>query len=68
MNNIISHSWQDESPEAKARWFQTLSLKERMDLLCFFTDMILQNNPKIMELKNAKSASRGIRILRKSPD
>lgn len=67
MNNTISHSWQDETPEAKARWFQTLSLKERMDLLCFFTDMILQNNPKILELKNAKSASRGIRILRKSP-
>jgi hypothetical protein len=65
MNNIISHSRQDETPEAKARWFQTLSLKERMDLLCFFTDMILQNNPKILELKNVKSASRGIRILRK---
>lgn len=67
MNHTISHSWQDETPEAKALWFQALSLEERMDLLCFFTDMILQNNPKIMELKNVKPASRRIRILRKSP-
>jgi hypothetical protein len=66
MNNTISHNWQDESPEAKARWFQSLSLKERMDMLCFFTDMILQNNPKLMELKNVKPASRRIRILTKS--
>ena len=67
MNNIISHSWQDETLEAKARWFQSLSLEERMDMLCFFTDMILENNPNIMELKNnVKSTSRRIRILRKT--
>lgn len=67
MNYTISHSWQDESPEAKARWFQSLSLVERMDMLCFFTDMILQNNPKIMESKNVKSTSRRICIFTKSP-
>lgn len=30
----MSHSREDESMEAKARWFQTLPLPERMDLLC----------------------------------
>lgn len=63
----ISHNRQDESPEAKARWFQSLSLQERMDLLCVFTDLILQNNPAIMELKNAEPASGSVRILRKAP-
>jgi len=67
MINNISHSWNDETPEAKARWFQSLSLSERMDLLCFYTDMILQNNPKIVESKNVKPASRSVRILTKSP-
>ena len=50
MSGKISHSWSDETLEAKARWFQSLSLSERMDMLCFFTDMILQNNPKITEV------------------
>ncbi len=67
MNNIISHSWLDKTPEAKARWFQSLSLEERMDMLCFFTDMILENNPNIMELKNnVKPTSKRIRILKKN--
>ena len=67
MKNTISHSWLDESPEAKAKWFQSLSLADRMDMLCLFTDMILQNNPKIMEKNNAKSTRGRIRILSTSP-
>lgn len=61
----ISHNWSDETPEAKARWFQSLSLSERMDLLCFFTDMILQNNPGIINTKYAKPASGRVRVLTK---
>ena len=67
MENRISHNRLDETPEAKARWFQSLSLEERMDILCFFTDMILQNNPQIMESKHVKSPSERIRVLRKTP-
>ena len=50
----ISHDRADESIEAKARWFQSLSLEERMDMLCWFTDMILEVNPRIVEQKNAE--------------
>ncbi len=53
MNGTISHDRQEETMEAKARWFQSLSLSERMDLLCAFTDLILSNNPKIVERKRA---------------
>jgi len=33
-----------ETPEAKARWPQSLTLAEQMDWLCWFTDMILSVN------------------------
>jgi len=62
----LSHDRNDESMEAKARWFQSLSLKERMDLLCFFTDLILQNNPGIVEQKDAKPIEGRVLVLSKT--
>ena len=50
----ISHDRQEETIEAKARWFQSLSLSERMELLCSFTDLILSNNPDIAEQQDAQ--------------
>ena len=52
-----------ESPEAKARWFQSLSLEQRMELFCEFTDLVLQNNPQIAEIGPAQSSSGRIRVL-----
>jgi hypothetical protein len=63
MNPSLSHDRREETPEAKARWFQSLSLSERMELLCAFTDLILQNNPSIVERKHAESSSKRIRVL-----
>ncbi len=59
----ISHDRQDETIEAKALWFQSLSLAERMELLCFFTEPLLIINPKIVEQYNVPSAARRVRIL-----
>jgi hypothetical protein len=61
----ISHDLAEETPEAKARWFQSLSLSERMDLLCFFTDLVLENNPLIVERKDAKPIAGRVRVLSK---
>jgi hypothetical protein len=66
MKRKISNDRNDESPEAKARWFQSLTLDERMDLLCEFTDLIVAVNPKIVESKNVTSTSGRIRILSKT--
>nr|HID12561.1 hypothetical protein [Anaerolineae bacterium] len=66
MNQAISHDRQEETPEAKARWFQSLSLSERMDLLCFFTDLILANNPGIVEQKDAQPVEGRVRVLSKA--
>jgi hypothetical protein len=63
MNPSISHTRQQETPEAKARWFQSLSLEERQELLCSFTDIILDNNPKIVKEKDAKPVAGRVLVL-----
>ena len=47
----VSHDRADESPEAKARWFQSLTLEERMDLFVSYTNLISSNNPDNMRQK-----------------
>ena len=52
----ISHDRNDESPEAKARWFQSLTLAQRMDLLVWFTNLALSANPDLPDRKRAPTA------------
>ncbi|MEA3396454.1 MAG: hypothetical protein U9R05_03230 [Chloroflexota bacterium] len=63
MNKTISHDRQEETIEAKARWFQSLSVTERMELLNQFTDLILAINPEIVEQKNVQPIAGRVRIL-----
>ena len=63
MNLTVSHNRDDESLEAKARWFQALSLEERMDILCELTDLVLENNPQMAEVERAQSSSGRIQVL-----
>ena len=66
MKKEVSHSFEDESMEAKARWFRSLSIPERMDMLCFFTDLILENNPDIIEKRDVKSFTGRVQVLEKA--
>jgi len=59
----LSHDWQEETIEAKARWFQSLSFTERMDLLCWFTDLVMVANPQIRKQKDAQPIEGRIRVL-----
>ena len=52
----ISHDRQEETLEAKARWFQSLPLSER-------TDLILTSNPNIVEQKDAQPIEERVRVL-----
>jgi hypothetical protein len=61
MDKAISHDRKEESAEAKARWFQSLPLSERMEMLCSFTDLALTANPR-MSL-NANSGNKDIHPL-----
>jgi len=60
----VSHDRADESPEAKARWFQSLPLSERMEIFCEFTELALALNPSLAEKKDAPAPSEGVRVLR----
>jgi hypothetical protein len=62
MHNI-SHDFAEETKEAKARWFQSLPLHERMEILCAFTDMILSVNPRIVEKKDVKPVAGRVLVL-----
>jgi len=66
MKKEVSHSREEESIEAKTRWFRSLSLAERMDLFCSFTELALEVNPKLPELKDAQQTKRRIRIVSKT--
>jgi hypothetical protein len=65
MNESVSHSFADESIDAKARWFKSLSIEERMNIFVAFTRLILENNPEIAKKKHDRPASDSIRVLSK---
>jgi len=52
-----------ESAEAKARWFQSLSLAERMEYLCAVTDLALSAHPQLAEKKDAQPAQGRVRVI-----
>ena len=63
----ISHDRSEESPEAKARWFQSLTLAERMDVFCEMTDMALSLRPDLAYKDlpdDAQQAQERIQVLR----
>ena len=62
-NGSVSHDRGEESPEAKARWFRSLSMPERMDMLCAFTDLALTVNPDLQERKVAQPVKGRIQVI-----
>src|SRR3989304_7144021 len=63
MSHPVSHDRAEETPEAKARWFRSLPLSDRMEIFCSVTDLALEINPRLPDRKDAQQADRGIRIL-----
>ena len=63
MNKDVTHDRGDESIEAKARWFRSLPLSERMEMLCAFTDMALTLNPDLADKKDAQQTERRVQII-----
>jgi len=59
----VSHDRGEESPEAKALWFRSLPLSERMDMLCAFTNLALSANPRLADARHARSARGRIQIV-----
>lgn len=63
INGSISHDRQDETPEAKARWFRSLPMSERMEMLCSFTDLALTVTPSLLKGKHAQPVAGRIQII-----
>jgi hypothetical protein len=59
----ISHDWAEETPEAKARWFQSLSVEERAELLDEWTELAFAANPDIADRRDADPTRKGVLIL-----
>jgi hypothetical protein len=63
MNEGVTHDRREESIEAKTRWFRSLPLSERMEMLCAFTDMALSLNPGLADKKDTQQSGRRVRII-----
>ncbi len=49
MISAISHDRQDESLEAKVRWFQSLSIDERMQVFCELTRQLKSSGVQVVQ-------------------
>ncbi len=71
MKVTISDHFIDESLIEKAQWFSAQSFEERIAWLDEWTEIILQNNPRVFEkfgngeFSNDRSFQGTVRILRK---
>jgi len=63
MTLTIHHDRSQESLEAKARWFRSLSLADRMDVFCDFTDLALSVNPDLKDRNHAQPIAGRIQVL-----
>ena len=64
MNATVTHDRTEETIEAKALWFRSLTLAERMDMLCAFTELLLMTNPRIVEQRNAQLIEGRVLVLK----
>ena len=63
MKRAVSHEWSQESIEAKTRWFRSLPVSERMEMLCAFTDIALAANPDLAVRKHAQPVEGRVQVL-----
>jgi hypothetical protein len=62
-SDLISHDRREEMPEAKVRWFRSLSMSERMEMLCAFTDLALSVTPSLQDRKHAQPIAGRIQVV-----
>lgn len=66
MERTITHERSEETAEAKARWFQSLTLSERMEILCAYYELFLSANPRIIDRKDAQPVKGRVLVLSKA--
>jgi len=63
MKSSMRHDRSQESIEAKTRWFRSLSLADRMDVFCSFTDLALSVNTNLKDRNHAQPVAGRIQVL-----
>jgi hypothetical protein len=63
MNAKVTHNRAEETIEAKTLWFRSLTLAERMEMLCAFTELLLVTNPRIVEQRDAQPVEGRVLVL-----
>jgi hypothetical protein len=63
MKKTIWHDRQQETIEAKTLWFRSLSMTERMEVFCSFTDLALSSNPKLKDRVHAQPTTGRVQVL-----
>ena len=59
----VFHDRGEESLFAKARWFQSLTVEERLALLCEVTELAIAQNPDLLKGKDAQPVEGRIQVL-----
>ena len=59
----ISHDREEETMDAKARWFREFSPAERLSMLMEWTELVLQANPRLIGIKDAIPVEGRVRVL-----
>ncbi len=63
MTPHVSHDREEETPEAKARWFQSLTVPERLELFEEVTELALEQNPELIRGSDAETPSQRLCVL-----
>ena len=63
MNPTVWHDINQESIEAKTRWFRSLSMADRMEVFCSFVDLALSINPELKDRNHAKPVTGRVQVL-----
>lgn len=66
MKKTITHDRRKEAIEEKTRWFRSLSIDERAEILNEFTELALAVNPKILVKKDAQPVKGRVCVLSKA--
>ena len=66
MDGRVTHDRTEETIESKTLWFRSLTLAERMEMLCAFTELLLVANPKIVEQRDAQPVEGRVLVLTKA--
>lgn len=63
MDRYVSHDPSEESFEAKARWFASLTMEQRFEMWGMFIEMVAECNPSLLRGKDVQPVPGRIQVI-----